>query len=1017
MITTVKQNVDKELKNRQDTYTYISILSGFPESTIPLPDLTTVKPNELIIPVDAEWDEDPREYYRINRDKIPNPNDRGVVISLQLIIKDVPIFILNTDAIKAISLKYPDEDVKSIVSKVYGQCEDAGYHFLMMEFNDDTDIIHTLLKRCKLRQCNKREAIQLVGFSSPRDYIIAHGWNNISQFFNQKPTVTNGFTGIAKKRCLIGNYYFGEYTGRVRDRAGWVNGGFKKLLESCGLDSSDKRKMDKYKSCMLLGLIRKPEDFVMYSMGDVVQLLEVNSAFPNLVSKVAREYLNVPFSPSEVKDTVGSTIAKVYEKYLHGLHPDNPRALELAFKKLGIISQAHSAKKNKYLRDVLNKVINSVNTVSDMQRLSSQKWLQDFMGFKYGTDDSEIKFVAYSLGSLDYLASYPDKGKFNAIVQGGRCNNEQPWNYLIEYGADIDLNSCYGSALRTLIYPIGLPTVWGYTESEDLPTLEKWLSENKNDLVDDLYQIVVEGTLSFNQDLIYSKLTTEKDIDKARSKGWEKEYQDDDSGHEADVQHIGGDFVLIRNEIENGVITGTVLKTLINVCSEKEWSQIKNLRVKAASAYLASNRIDTLEEWIDIVIADKGTRKNEGGKAGSLKDTRTRCWYGVPLENFIGKLIDARNGIKKQKKTAIDAVEKANLDALQEAMKLFVNTLYGVFASPYFTIGNVILANNITARARVGAWMMNKALNTIQSITDGGAYSLLNINDLDPSRKEGKKPGLETLSDLRQLWNHRNVKTVSMLDVDWKYVFESENPAETLALVCSEYSDYLDAIYADKPDERKANNVNMAKFIDKVGLSHINEFWSHYGLQLPFDIEHKETNFFKKCAYWNKGHYSFDLAFPIKQKDGSKTTRIYKVRGARYYQDRDLDISPVYKLLDDILEGKPIEDIPMGYDHWTLYSVNAYREMKNSKNADSSPYAHLRPGDAFVQRRRYRQNNAHIMIKTQDDYRRILNRGLGKGMKRGIDPVEKIECNPPLFDRHFTKGVKFTVDRMNTNNL
>jgi hypothetical protein len=54
--------------------------------------------------------------------------------------------------------------------------------------------------------------------------------------------------------------------------------------------------------------------------------------------------------------------------------------------------------------------------------------------------------------------------------------------------------------------------------------------------------------------------------------------------------------------------------------------------------------------------------------------------------------------------------------------KLFVNTIYGALSSRFFSIGNVVLANNITARGRVGVWMLSKALRLRQSITDGGIY-------------------------------------------------------------------------------------------------------------------------------------------------------------------------------------------------------------------------------------------------------------------------------------------------------
>ena len=53
-----------------------------------------------------------------------------------------------------------------------------------------------------------------------------------------------------------------------------------------------------------------------------------------------------------------------------------------------------------------------------------------------------------------------------------------------------------------------------------------------------------------------------------------------------------------------------------------------------------------------------------------------------------------------------------------------INTLYGVFASKFFKIGNTVLADNITAKARTYVWVLSKCLNCNQTITDGSTYGL-----------------------------------------------------------------------------------------------------------------------------------------------------------------------------------------------------------------------------------------------------------------------------------------------------
>ena len=51
-----------------------------------------------------------------------------------------------------------------------------------------------------------------------------------------------------------------------------------------------------------------------------------------------------------------------------------------------------------------------------------------------------------------------------------------------------------------------------------------------------------------------------------------------------------------------------------------------------------------------------------------------------------------------------------------------INTLYGVFASKFFRLGNTVEGDNITAKARCHVWKGAKSLNCNQTITDGSTY-------------------------------------------------------------------------------------------------------------------------------------------------------------------------------------------------------------------------------------------------------------------------------------------------------
>nr|YP_009394125.1 hypothetical protein [Rhodomela confervoides]ARW62687.1 hypothetical protein [Rhodomela confervoides] len=61
---------------------------------------------------------------------------------------------------------------------------------------------------------------------------------------------------------------------------------------------------------------------------------------------------------------------------------------------------------------------------------------------------------------------------------------------------------------------------------------------------------------------------------------------------------------------------------------------------------------------------------------------------------------------------------------MNKFIKLIINTVYGDIVSPYFQLGNTIVGNNITGRARAMAWYMEKALHGIQTITDRRCFEL-----------------------------------------------------------------------------------------------------------------------------------------------------------------------------------------------------------------------------------------------------------------------------------------------------
>jgi hypothetical protein len=440
-----------------------------------------------------------------------------------------------------------------------------------------------------------------------------------------------------------------------------------------------------------------------------------------------------------------------------------------------------------------------------------------------------------------------------------------------------------------------------------------------------LWTITVSGTLGFEQDLIFSKIVTQRQINRAAG-CFDKEVNDGE--RDDDLSHVPGDFVLIRKEIENGIITDDVLKVIRAVATNQELAKIMDLKVVSAAAYLRCDELDSVEGWVKTVETDQGTLRNVDSDVREMKDGRTRSWVGIPIEGFIGRLVEERTRLKKLSKSENVPEKRRGLDARQNALKLFINTLYGDLASPFFTIGNTVVANNITARARVGTWMMNKALHTRQSITDGGIYTPREVPYLT---ENAKLPGFATLACNARWRDKHNTRILKPL------------------------GDLSDELWVEAIASEVKDTLNQ---LDVLALNHVNEFWSRWGLSLPFKIEHKLENTFIKAAYFSKAHYSLQLP-------GGE--RKYKIRGAKMYNDGKRP-SPMYQLLDNLLDGVDVVPPSQVYDHFYLLKMGRWKEAQNSKGWQS--LKGLRPGDGVIEERLFKLNDGHLPIMRVEQFKR-----------------------------------------------
>ena len=717
------------------------------------------------------------------------------------------------------------------------------------------------------------------------------------------------------------------------------NSSLDKALKSVGIDNPYKSfaEMEVIRDGVLvkrdkgrMGLFatEDPNDFLRYGVGDVIDLHKAMLLKIEQTNEILEKAFGFKdlYTSETMKLTSGSLVADVFEQWLIRRYPD-------LFKAVSLLTTSNSSQDWGAIKRIKDAVENGDALYLD----SVNKKLKSLKSAVHGLAAGSIRAFYpgnYGTGTVSY----------GAIVQGGRCINEQPDNHLIRGSVlDIDLSSCYGSALRNYDFPFGLPSVYCKNLDNERLTLGEFLKTHESDLVNGLYEIYVDGSLTFHQDLIHSKYNLDTKRIASQLYGEDISDFDQDSqfawDHEIETTHIVGDFLLTTKQIEKGIITSNVLETIRKVATNKELSEFMNLSVETVAFYPKSNEV-SIEEFIGICLSTK----KRGFKKGD-QDTRSRKWCRLPLEEFIGKFITVRKSFQKEMRS-LDKTDPSRdrLDLLQQSVKLFINTTYGCFAAPYFPMGNTILANNITAKARVGVWMVAKALNTVQSITDGGLYNPDTVHYLKTDNARFRKPGFDSLY-LRnsQQWSD---------SVSQRKLFEV---------------DVIDRVKNSLGDPDKLKECQ--DYVDSKATDHINNFWSIYDLSLPFEIEHKLANTGTKAAYSGSGDYA------IATLEGDKI--FIKSRGSRS------DDHPKRLMLKALLLETSTKNVPHTFLDTRQLGVSQYQQF---------PGDIFLPGDDIDQPNVLKpRKNSGKLFETYHDWE-LADKAHGKAVSR----YEKENVNVPL---------------------
>lgn len=464
----------------------------------------------------------------------------------------------------------------------------------------------------------------------------------------------------------------------VKDSSG-IHGvaSYAAICETCGITTPSKSLMDDYKQNMHLGYFERPEDFDKYALGDlkVYDALSKNAKlFKNVWDSLdVSEYYEAP------KLTIGTTVASIF----------------------------------------------------------TAKILKEFKVAPYDAESrNDILEKLCFKASASYLKKMTNSTVcLNAKVNGGRCRNNRPSEVKAQgVIVDFDYDGCYGEGLRNQIYPLGNPILdcFDYpSKINNYPTLRQWLKARKwgrkdCELVPGLWQVIVSTKETWKgKDVTYEKLEHPQDF----IESWFDFKLSDIENFKTDTEIQSaieegmnvktGQIKIFNHQIINGKITHDLLQIIEHVCSPKQRNELLDkLYVHTAIYYPSYDRVDSPEEVLNRIANHDGRNDSNSGKrksGGSYRNHRTEectAWYGVNLGEF---LVDDLLAWRKMypKKTPMNTL-----------YKLVINTLYGDMVSQYFKISNVVVGNNITARARAACWYAEKGLYGYQSITDGTAANI-----------------------------------------------------------------------------------------------------------------------------------------------------------------------------------------------------------------------------------------------------------------------------------------------------
>jgi hypothetical protein len=458
---------------------------------------------------------------------------------------------------------------------------------------------------------------------------------------------------------------------------------YSSVLENLNMDISDKNLLDDLKDNMLLAIFDKSNEFKKYALGDL-NIYEAFKKTNDLFTSVYKE-LKLDNYITEIMLTTGSTVNQLQKSIL--------------LKYLG-------------LNDLSKGNLKKLNTLTKTASASNLR--------NYINASEKIK----SGGCL--------KRQFLSKTMGGRCYNnrmEIRTTSSLFTLCDIDISGAYTTIASTLDYYFGCPVILNFNPYK--VTLREFLKYyEKKYLIKRGFKLVIETKkdrlLTIEQDLLASWIDTRI-----------KNYVVNQGINEQILSIMNLENTptgIFTKELINSNLTWDELDIIRNEFNKKQRDEIlDNTYLKAAIFYPKNFECETINDLFKNIETHerKGKSRFDDIMPYCTLDNEDSEYSHYWNSTNFGELIV--NDIIQYR-----AINKKINASLSYLYKLIGNTIYGINVSRHFDNSNIVLGANITAMARCGMWLTEKALNIFQTITDGGVFNLnevvhLTRNKIDTS--------------------------------------------------------------------------------------------------------------------------------------------------------------------------------------------------------------------------------------------------------------------------------------------